>query len=136
MNESNHNVMGMDIMTMVAMIFIFVAIVSTHTTMQMTLTNFESLQTEKDTDPGAQDPKETAVVYFRLHENTQAPVIRFRGEGEEQVLSYPELIETLRVERPSAVTIFTDKRYPAEHFGSLLLDASQMNIRIQLGATP
>jgi hypothetical protein len=49
-------------------------------------------------------------------------------------VSYEELLRTLKHESPSAVTIFADKQYPAEHFGRLLLDASEMQIRIQLGA--
>ena len=135
MDDSNHNVMGMDIMTVVAMIFIMVAIISTQNALQQVLTNFESIKTAKNSDPGTQNPSETVVVYFVLSDTSNTPIIRLKNaDDKEQTVSYQELITRLKRTSPSALTIYTDKRYPAEHFGQLLLDASQMNIRIQLGA--
>ncbi len=134
MKDANHNVMGMDIMTVVAMIFIMVAIVKTHTSMQYVITNFESFKSSKQSDPTAQDPSETAQIFFGVNGKNQAGNIRFKGESEMREVSYAELLTILKRESPSAITIFADKQYPAEHFGRLLLDASDMQIRIQLGA--
>lgn len=139
MKDVNHNVMGMDIMTVVAMIFILVALVKTQTTVQQVLTNFDSVNAEKQSDPTAQNPEETARVYFEFDSQTQQTHIRFEGEekgaSEGQQLTYDALIQSLQRESPSVITIFSEKKVPVEQYARLLMDAKRMHIRIQLGAT-
>lgn len=135
MKDINHNVMGMDIMTVVAMIFILVALVKTQTAVQQVLTNFDSVNAEQQSDPTSQNPEETARVFFEFDNQTQQTRIRFEGENEAQKLSYDALIQSLERESPSVITIFSEKQVPVELYARLLMDAKHMHIRIQLGAT-
>ncbi|MGL1956433.1 MAG: hypothetical protein OCD00_03835 [Colwellia sp.] len=134
--KGNSAILGMDLMTVNAIVFILVGLIlASLVTAKEVMKNFEAAKTEAKTDVAAPEMEEMAKAYFVVGDNGEFQ-IKYEGEqGSKQIFThYKILLAQLKKDAPKYLYLKVDSRYPYGDVGAMMMDAQANHIQIYMVA--